>query len=139
MLFRSWLTLDPALAPKLEGLFPADGTGDFTRPVNPGLKPGDFAGMGLDAIRVAYAGSGGGTGYSLAWARDASGQPVEISEAARVRVEVVSGRVELDAIAAVRPVPEPGLAALGWTAVIGMGAWTLARSRRRGRSEHGTP
>lgn len=131
-----WLTLDPALAPVLEGLFPTDGTGEFTRAVNPALKPADFSGLGLEAIRLAYAGSGGGTGYSLDWARDGSGQPVAVDEAMRVRVEVLSGRVELDAVSAVRPVPEPGAWALGWGGVLAMGAWTWRTGSRR-RTEGG--
>ena len=133
-----WLTLDPALAPRLEGLFPTDGSGDFTRAVNPALTPADFNGLGLDGIRIAYDGSGGGTGFSLAWARDGSGQPAPLAEATRLRLEVLSGRVEVDAVAAVRPVPEPGTLALAGVAAV---AW-LGRSRtgpaRRDRATQGT-
>ncbi len=124
-----WLTLDPALAPPIEGLFPTDGAGDFTRAVNPALGSSHFSGLGIAGIRLAYDGSAGGTGYSLAWARDASGQPAPINEASRIRVEVLSGRVELDAVAAVRPVPEPGVAIMGAAGVLLVGAWARQRPR----------
>lgn len=125
-----WLALDPALAPALEGLFPTDGSGDFTRAVNPSLRPADFNGLGLSGVRLAYAGSGGGTGYSLSWARDASGQPAVVDQATRLRLEVLSGRVEVDAVAAVRPVPEPSVSALGVMAAVL--AW-FGTGRVRGR------
>jgi len=136
-----WLTLDPAMAPALEGLFPTDGAGDFTRAVNPALKSSDFLGLGLDGIRMAYDGSGGGTGYSLAWARDASGQPAILDSATRIRFEVLSGRVEVDAVAAVQVVPEPGPTALGLGALAMFAAWggTRLDVRRGGPRGHKEP
>ncbi len=133
-----WFTLDPALAPALEGMFPTDGSGDFTRAVNPALKPTDFNGLGLDGIRVAYGGSGGGTGFSIAWARDGSGQPAPIAEASRLRIEVLSGRVEVDAVAAVRPVPEPKALALGGVAALAWLAWGRMSPARGAHAGKGT-
>jgi hypothetical protein len=125
-----YFTLDPALSPALAALFPTDGTGDFTRPVNPALGASDFAGLGLDGIRVQYQGSGGGTGFSLAWARDESGGAVELTSAQYIRVEVTSGRLEIDGFAGVRAVPEP---ASGWMILGGVGlllGLTTWRNRR---------
>lgn len=121
-----FFTLDGSLAPLLDELFPTDGSGDFTRPVNPGLSYADFAGLGLDGIRSLYAGSGGGAGFSLDWARDGSGAPVLIESAAFIRIEVISGRVELDGVAAVSAVPEPST----WV-LLGVGALALGVQARR--------
>lgn len=123
-----FFTLDGSLAPVLDALFPTDGSGDFTRPVNPGLSYSDFSGLGLDGIRNLYAGSGGGAGFSLDWARDGSGAPVLVESAAFIRIEVTSGRVELDGVAAVSAVPEPST----WV-LLGVGALALGVQARRSR------
>ncbi len=128
----NYFTLDPALAPGVESGFPTDGKGDFTRPVDPSLKPSDFNGLGLAGIGLRYGGSGGGTGYDLAWARDGAGQPVVIDSAAFVRIEVLSGRAEIDGLAAVGTVPEPKLVLL---TVAGLAAVLWRRGRGRGRAE----
>ena len=128
-----FFTLDGSLAPVLDALFPTDGSGDFTRPVNPGLSYADFAGLGLDGIRNLYAGSGGGAGFSLDWARDGSGAPVLIESASFIRIEVISGRVELDGVAAVSAVPGPST----WV-LLGLGALALgaqARGSQRGSTK----
>ena len=121
----SFFTLAPALAPKVDGLFPTDGAGDFSRPVNPALTSADFNGLDLAGIRERYAGSGGGMGYDLAWARDGAGQPVHLESIQFVRIDVLSDRAEIDAISAV-PEPTP-LALLG----VGAAALLVARRGRR--------
>ena len=106
----SYYLLNPTLAPVADGLFPTDAAGDFNRPVNPALTQADFAGKDLAGIRSLYSGSGGGTGYDISWAQDANGQSIFLSAISFVRVDVLSGKSEIDAISAV---PEPAPWILG--------------------------
>ncbi len=124
-----WFTLDDTLTPVLETLFPTDGSGDFAVPVDPTLVASDLDGLGLAGIRGLYAGSGGGTGFSLGWARDEQGAAVELDSASYIRFEVLSGRAEFDAVSAVRAVPEPGI---GW--LVGLGAVSLVGHQLRRRT-----
>jgi hypothetical protein len=116
----SWFILDPSLAPTVGTLFPTDGLGDPLLPVNPTLTGADFAGLNLGGVRSVYNGSAGGAGFDLAWARDAQGNGVELESVNYIRIDVLSGRTQVDAISVV---PEPRswvLAALGgaiWWAV----------------------
>ncbi len=103
----TYFRLDPSFAPKVDGLFPTDGPGDFGRPVNPALRPVDFTGKGLAETRVLYGGSGGGTAFDIAWARDDQGNPADLGSIQYVRVDVLRGRSDLDAFGALTPVPEP--------------------------------
>ncbi len=105
----TFFTLDPSLAPRVDDLFPTDGTGNFSVPVDPGLRTADFAGLGLSGIRDLYDGSGGGTGFAIDWARDSSGNAVALETIQFVRVDILSDRAEIDALSAV---PEPSTAAL---------------------------
>jgi hypothetical protein len=120
----TWYTLNPVKAPVVDGMFPTDGIGDFSAPVNPSLKGSDFAGLDLAGIRSRYGGSGGGTGYDLAWSIDANGNSVNLLEANFLKIDVVSGRSEIDGVSIV--VPEPGTWALLATGVV-----TLAVMRRK--------
>ena len=99
----TFYTLNPALAPTVDTLFPTDGAGDFSLPVNPALTNGAFGGQGLAGIAARYGGSGGGAGYDLAWAQDTNGAPVTLNSARYVRVDVLSGKSEIDGMAAVSP------------------------------------
>ncbi len=90
----------------VDGLFPIDGSGDFQIPVNPELMNADFAGLDLAGIRALYANAGGGTGFDLEWAQTPDGEPLSLSGVRFVRVDVLSGKVEIDGFAAV---PEPAL------------------------------
>jgi hypothetical protein len=91
--------LDAKSAPVVDGLFPTDGAGDFRTPVHPGLTAQDFAGATLDDLRSLYQGSGGGSGYDIDWADD--GKKSDLPWIRYVRVEVLSGRSEIDAFVAV--------------------------------------
>jgi len=124
-----YFMLDPSLAPVADGLFPTDGAGQFGRPVDPGITQSDLAGLTLEQIRQRYNGSAGGTGYDLAWALDGSGQPVDAGAVRYIRVDVLSGRAELDAIVGVTVVPEPGM-----TMLAGLGLAALWFRRRLGHA-----
>ncbi len=107
---QTFYELAPARAPIVDGLFPTDGNGDFNRPVDPTLTQADFAGLTLDQIRALYNGSAGGTAFDISWARDSQGNPVFLPEINYVRVEVLSGKSEIDGFAAVqRPARGRGL------------------------------
>ena len=120
----NYFTLDTSLAPVVDAYFPTDGSGTFGAPVNPALaNAASFNGMTLDQIRSQYAGSAGGAGFDLGWARDGSGNPVALDEINFVRVEVLTGKAEVDGFAAV---PEPST----W-ALLGMGATAALLRKRR--------
>lgn len=110
----------------VDGLFPTDGAGDFSLPVDPSLTSSDFAGMSLEGIRSLYNGSGGGTGYDISSAVDSANQPVFLEDIQFVRIEVLSGTSEIDAVSAV---PEPGV---GGLLILGLAGWIGVWMRRRG-------
>ena len=100
---ETWFVLDPKQAPAFDGYWPGDGAGDFGLPVNPVLAKRDFVGGGLAKFTELYAGSGGGTGYDLGWAVDADGQSIALGQATFFRLEVLSGKAEVDAVSDVSP------------------------------------
>lgn len=93
--------LDPALAPTADLLLPTDGQADFSTPADPELTQADFVGLTLEQIRALYHGSAGGAGYDLSWARDAAGNPVRLNAVNYVRIEVLSGKSEVDGFSGV--------------------------------------
>lgn len=123
----TFYSLDPSKAPQVESLFPTDGAGSFEKSVDPNLKLSDFAGLTLEGIRQKYAGSAGGTGFDLSWARDGSGNPVALESVQYLRIEVVSGKVEIDAISGLNTVPEPS----SWALLISGGTLALVCFRNR--------
>lgn len=133
---RVWVGNDPqnmfllnlSLTPVVDGMFPTDGAGNFHLPVNPALDNAAFGNQTLAGVRAIYNGSGGGTAFDLAWAVDGENQPVALDSIRFVRVDVLSGRAEIDAFSAVM-VPEPStfvLAALGGLGLL------FARRKRLG-------
>jgi len=116
-------TLNPALTPQVDELFPTDGSGNPFLPVNPALTAADFAGQDLAGIRALYNDSAGGAGFSLAWAIDSNGQSVYLSSVDYVRLDVLDDGTPayIDAISVV---PEPAT----WTlAITGAGLFLLRR------------
>jgi len=93
--------LNSNLAPPVDNLVPTDGSGDFHLPADPSLTQIDFVGLTLEGIRALYYGSAGGAGYDISLAQDAEGQRVMLSEINYVRVEILSGKAEVDGFAAV--------------------------------------
>ena len=100
--------LDPSLAPTVDGFAPTDGSGDPGLPVDPTLTAPDFAGATLEDIRTLYRGSAGGSSFDISWARDPAGRPAFLPEIKFVRVEVLSGKTEIDAFAKVSRLASPG-------------------------------
>ena len=120
----SFYELTPSLAPVVDGPFPTDGSGDFTKPLDPALKTSSFNGKDMVGIRQLYGGSGGGSAYDISWARNNAGQPVPLDAIRYIQISVSSGVSEIDAISAV---PEPSTTAL---ILAGFGAMLFLKRRK---------
>ena len=112
--------LNPSLAPSLGNYYPTDGTGNFGLPINPSLRSSSFANASLAQIRALYAGSAGGSSYSLDWAIDASGNPVSLGAIDYVRIDVLSGATQVDGFSTVTAAPEPGTVALATAGLVAL-------------------
>jgi hypothetical protein len=99
----TYYRLNPAFAPTVDGWYPTDGGGNPGLPVDPMLSQTNFAGQGLAGIRALYNGSAGGGSFDLSWAQDTNGNSVFLSDVSYVRVEVLSGKSEVDAFSVVAP------------------------------------
>ncbi|HEY3863605.1 MAG TPA: hypothetical protein VGO59_17150 [Verrucomicrobiae bacterium] len=97
----AFYTLNPALAPTVNDLYPTDGAGDFRKPVNPGLNPARFAGLTLSNISMFYDGSAGGASYNIAWAQDTNGNAADLRAIRYVRVDVLTNSAQVAGFAAV--------------------------------------
>jgi hypothetical protein len=134
----NYFELNPVLAPTVDGLFPTDSTGNFNLPVNPALLPGSFNGLTLAGIRALYNGSAGGSSYDISWAQDSQGNAVALSSIDYIRVEVLSGKSEVDGFALVAA-PEPsswaflagGLLVIGWLRKRGFKLETAPKLQRQ--------
>ena len=104
---ETWFVLNSEFAPSIDNYYPTDGSGDADVPVNPALGVAEIAEAGLAKLKELYDGSAGGTGFDLDWAIDADGEPVSLGQAQFVRLEVLSGRAEIDALSDVRPKTAP--------------------------------
>lgn len=102
---RRFYTLHPAVAPRVDAFPPTDGAGDFHIPVDPTLTADNFVGVTLDDIRDLYAGSGGGASFDISWAVDARGRRVWLPMIRFIRIDVISGKAEIDGFSAVGRLP----------------------------------
>jgi len=118
----NFFTLNPVLAPLVDGYSPPDGSGDFALPMNPSLTATSFAGLDLSEIRSLYNGSGGGVGFDISWAQDGNGDSVLLPGINYVRVDVLSGNAEIDGFAVV---PEPATMSLLTCGVLAF--WAVRR------------
>lgn len=95
---RDFFPLNPALTPRLDGFAPTDSAGDPRLPMPAGATSTDAAGATLDTLRALYAGSAGGASFDLDWALDLQGTPRFLPEIRFIRIDVLQGRLEVDAI-----------------------------------------
>jgi hypothetical protein len=98
---ENFYVLESDDAPAVDTLFPTDAEGDPGLAVDRSLTAADFAGKTLADIRALYDGSAGGGGFDIAWAKRANGRPANLSFIRYVRIEVLSGKAEVDAVSAV--------------------------------------
>jgi hypothetical protein len=100
----NYYTLNPNTAGTVDNLFPTDGAGDFHIPIAPAITQNDLAGLTLDQIRQLYHGSAGGTSFAISSAQDEHGRRVFLPEIQFIRIDVLSGKAEVDGFASVAPV-----------------------------------
>ena len=95
-----------------DDLFPTEGTGDPTLPLNPSLTLSNFIGLTATQALSLYNGSAGGSSYSISWAQNSSGDPVNLSSVSYIKVEGSTGYGYIDAFSRVQSIPEPSNVAL---------------------------
>jgi hypothetical protein len=98
--------------------FPTEGSGNPLLPVNPALTLSSFVGLTDAQALSLYNGSAGGASFSISWAVDADGTPVDLSSINEIEIEgqnlppgfsatAANAYGLVDAIARVEDVPEP--------------------------------
>jgi hypothetical protein len=92
--------------------FPEQGSGNPLLPVNPALTFSSFAGLSEAQALSLYNGSAGGASFSISWAVDANGNPVDLSSINEIEIVPTTGYGLVDAVARVEAVPEPVTAGL---------------------------
>ena len=110
----TFYTLNPALTPQVDGLYPTYAGGNPFLPVNPSLTAADFAGLDLTQIEALYNGSAGGAGFDIGWALNNLNQSVSLPSIDYIRLDVLNDGTPayIDAISVV---PEPTTLALAVT------------------------
>jgi len=101
---------------------PEQGSGNPLLPVDPSLTLSSFVGLNQAQALSLYSSSAGGASFSLSWAQDAGGNPVNLPSISYIEVQGTSGFGYVDAISRVQNVPEPaggglllaGIASLGF-------------------------
>ncbi len=110
--------------------FPTQGSGNPLVPVNPSLTLSSFVGLTDAQALSLYNGSAGGASFSISWAVDANGNPVDLSSINEIEIIPTSGYGLVDAVARVEDVPEPTT----WALFI-LGGISLAFLQRRRNAE----
>lgn len=111
--------------------YPTQGSGDPSLPVNPAFTLSTFLGQTTTQALSLYNGSAGGASYSISWAEDAGGQPVNLPSISYIQIQGTSGFGYVDAVSRVQDVPEPVAGGL-WLAGLGL---VLSRRRDRAHSQ----
>ena len=122
-----------------DSAFPTNQAGNAFLPVSPSLSLASFTGLTSAQALSLYNGSAGGASYSISWAVNAEGTPVDLSSISYVEVQGSSGFGYVDAISRVenvQSVPEPSSAAFLMIAATGA-IVLLLRSRRGGLEQTG--
>lgn len=102
---KHFYTLHPAYAPAVDSFPPTDSAGDFRIPIDPKLRAENFVGATLVTARYLYDGSAGGASYDISWAVDARGRHVWLPMIRFIRIDVISGKAEIDGFSAVARTP----------------------------------
>lgn len=119
--------------------FPTAGSGNPLVPVNPALTLSSFVGLTDAQALSLYNGSAGGASFSISWAVDANGNPVDLSSINEIEIEgpnlpagfsptAQNAYGLVDAVARVESVPEPATMGL-----FGAGVMLFALGRRQRR------
>jgi len=77
--------------------------------------------FGIDLM--IYNGSAGGAGFDLAWAQDGNGNSVDLPSADYIRIDVLSGRTQIDAVS-VAPEPSASAPGLVGLCLLWLRSWT---------------
>ena len=110
---------------------PIDQGGNPFLPVSPSLSLSSFTGLTPAQALSLYDGSAGGASFSISWAEDANGDPVDLSSISYIQVDGSTGYGYIDAFSRVEAVPEGSNMAL---VLMGTGGLLcLRRFRKRWR------
>jgi hypothetical protein len=111
--------------------FPTEGSGNPALPVSSSLSLSSFVGVSSAQALDLYDGSAGGASFSLSWAENSGGDPVDLPSISYIKVEGSGGYGYVDAFARTEAIPEPGDCL---TVAFGVLGAVLAR-RWRGRTK----
>lgn len=103
-----------------DDLFPTAGSGNPALPLSGSLSLSNFTGLTTAQALSLYNGSAGGASYSISWAEDGNGDPVDLSSISYIQIEGSGGFGYVDSIARVQDIPEPSDIALFLLGMVGL-------------------